>query len=174
MNLVLIGYRGTGKSTIGALLSEQLGMPYISTDEEIVRRAGMSIPEIVEKNGWPFFRDLESSVLKDLSGAGSTIIDTGGGIIEREENVACLQHNSSVFWLTAQVDTIVERIQSGTQRPALTAGKTFTEEVAEVLERRNPLYQRAAHHRIATDNIPPRQVAESMIEIWQKHLPASA
>ena len=68
MNIVLIGYRGTGKSTVGKLLAEQLGMSYISMDDEIVQNAGMSVPEIVEKQGWPGFRDMESELARNLSG----------------------------------------------------------------------------------------------------------
>ncbi|MGD8449451.1 MAG: shikimate kinase, partial [Desulfobacterales bacterium] len=95
-------------------------------------------------------------------------IDTGGGVIERPENVESLKINSRIFWLRASVDAIVSRIQEGTQRPALTDGKTFTEEVAEVLERRTPKYKSAAQFEIDTDPLTPEQVAERVIRIWQK------
>jgi shikimate kinase len=168
MNLVLIGYRGTGKSEVGQILARRLGMQYIGMDAAIVARAGMPIPEIVEKFGWPHFRDLESAEARELMGQDKLIIDTGGGVIERPENIEVLQKNARIFWLKAAVATIVARIGGGTERPALTAGKTFTEEVAEVLERRTPLYAGAAHHAIDTDELTPEQVADRIIEAWRK------
>lgn len=168
MNIVLIGYRGTGKSVVGALLSARLKMPCIGMDEEIVKRAGMSIPEIVEKYGWPKFRDMESKEVRELARLDNIIIDPGGGVIERPENIEALQTNSRIFWLKASVDTIVSRIEEGTERPALTSGKTFTEEVAEVLERRTPKYKSAAQYEINTDELTPEQVADRIIEIWNK------
>jgi len=168
MNLVLIGYRGTGKSEVGALLAKRLGMQLVGMDAEIVKKAGLSIPEIVQKYSWTRFRDMESAVVRELAELDSIIIDTGGGVIERPENVETLQKNSRIVWLKASVATIVLRIESGTERPALTSGKTFTEEVSEVLERRTPLYRNAAQCEIDTDELTPDQVADTIVEIWKK------
>jgi shikimate kinase len=168
MNIVLIGYRGTGKSVVGELLALQLDMPLMGMDAQIVKKARMPIPEIVEKLGWPGFRDIESQVARELAGLDNIIIDTGGGIIERPENIEALKINSRIFWLKASVDAIVSRIQEGTQRPALTAGKTFTEEIAEVLEQRIPKYKSAAQYEIDTDPLTPDQVAEKIIQICRK------
>ena len=165
MNIVLIGYRGTGKTVVGELLAERLGMTYMGMDAQIVKKAGMSIPEIVEKSGWPKFRDMESEVARELAGLDHLIIDTGGGVIERPENIEALKTNARIFWLKASVEVIVSRIHQDTQRPALIAGKTFTEEIAEVLEQRTPKYQSAAHHEIDTDPLTPEQVAEMIIQI---------
>lgn len=164
MNIVLIGYRGTGKSEVGALLAERLGMRCIAMDAEIVKKAGMPIPEIVAKSGWPGFRDRESEEARELAGCDNIIIDTGGGIIERPENIEVLQKNACMIWLKASVATIVARIEGGSERPALTEGKSFTEEVAEVLERREPRYRSAAHHEIDTDELTPIQIAELIVE----------
>ena len=174
MNIVLIGYRGTGKSVVGMLLARRLGRQYISMDAEIVKKAGMPIPEIVEQQGWPGFRDLESAQARDLAGLDNLIIDTGGGIIERPENIEVMQKSALIFWLKASVDTIVARIQGDTQRPALTTGKTFTEEVAEVLERRISKYKSAAHHEIETDEFTPDQIADRIILIWWGKTPAES
>jgi len=168
MNIVLIGYRGTGKTVVGELLAARLGMTYMGMDAQIVKKAGMPIPEIVEKSGWPGFRDMESEVARELAGLDNLIIDTGGGVIERPENIEALKTNARIFWLKASVDAIVSRIQDDTQRPALIAGKTFTQEVAEVLEQRTPKYQSAAHHEIDTDPLTPEQVAEKIIQICGK------
>jgi shikimate kinase len=168
MNIVLIGYRGTGKSLVGGVLARRLGMPYIGMDAAIVQRAGMTIPEIVENYGWPKFRDIETEEARELAGLDNVIIDTGGGIIERPENIAALQKNGCIFWLKASVETIVARIQGGSDRPALTAGKSFTEEVAEVLEHRTPGYKSAAHYEIDTDELTAEQIADRIIGIWNK------
>lgn len=167
MNLVLIGYRGTGKSEVGARLASRLGMSYVGMDAAIVEKAGMPIPEIVAKYGWQHFRDLESEVARELAGRDGLVIDTGGGVIERPENVEILRTNARVFWLKASVATIVARIEGGTERPPLTTGKSFTEEVADVLERRLPKYESAAHHEIDTDTLTPAEVADRVVEIWQ-------
>ena len=168
MNIVLIGYRGTGKSVVGELLAMHFGMTCMDMDAQIVKKAGMLIPEIVEKLGWPGFRDIESEVARELAGLDNIIIDTGGGVIERPENIEALKINSRIFWLKASVDAIVSRIQEDTQRPALTAGKTFTEEVTEVLEQRIPKYKSAAQYEIDTDALTPEQVAEKIIQICGK------
>jgi shikimate kinase len=165
MNIVLIGYRGTGKSVVGELLARKLNRETISMDAEIVKKAGMSIPEFVEQNGWPKFRDLETEVAQELAERDNIIVDCGGGVIERPENIPALRSNGVIFWLQASVDVVVSRIADGTERPALIEGKTFTEEVAEVLERRTPLYSEAAQHIINTDDMTPDQVSDSILAI---------
>jgi len=168
MNIVLIGYRGTGKSHVGRLLAEKLSFPYVSIDKAIVLRAGLSIPEIVERYGWPGFRDRESLEVREMAVWDSIVIDAGGGVIERPENVELLRGNGCVVWLKASVETIVSRIKGNDERPALTAGKTFTEEVAEVLERRTPLYRAAAMYEIDTDALEPGEIADMIIKIFQQ------
>ncbi|MEE8399516.1 MAG: shikimate kinase [Desulfobacterales bacterium] len=168
MNIVLIGYRGTGKSVVGRHLAERLQMPCMGMDGLIVEKAGMSIPEIVEQSGWTAFRDLETDVARDLASRDGIIIDTGGGVIERPENIDVLRQNACIFWLKASVDTIVSRIQEGTERPALTEGKTFTEEVAEVLTERRPKYKGAADYEIDTDPLRPELIAEQIMDLWQE------
>ncbi|MGH7166163.1 MAG: shikimate kinase [Nitrospiraceae bacterium] len=163
MNLVLIGYRGTGKSSIGHLLAQRLGWNLISTDDEIVKRAGFSIPDIVTQSGWDHFRDLETDVCRDVAARDRIIIDTGGGVILRQQNVDRLKANGVLFWLTAEVPTIARRIGGDTQRPSLTGAKSFTDEIAEVLHARLPKYQAAADHVIATDRLAPDQVADAIL-----------
>ncbi|HKI51587.1 MAG TPA: shikimate kinase [Geothermobacteraceae bacterium] len=163
MNIVLIGYRGTGKSAVGKLVAKRLNRPLVNMDAEIVEQAGRSIPEIVEAEGWEHFRDLETAEARKLAGLDNLVIDCGGGVIERDENTAILQQNAKVFWLKASVATIVKRIAGDTQRPSLTGGKSFTEEVAEVLERRTPKYRSAAHYEIDTDPVTPAQIVDAII-----------
>lgn len=163
MNLVLIGYRGTGKSTIGQVLAARLGRPLISTDAEIVKRAGRTIPEIVTLHGWEHFRDLESQVCQELAGRTDLVIDTGGGAILRPENVEALRKSGKLVWLTASVPTITGRIGRDTQRPSLTGAKSFIDEIEEVLRERQPKYQAAAHHVVSTDGRSVEQIAEHIL-----------
>jgi shikimate kinase len=163
MNVVLIGYRGTGKSTVGRIVATRLGRTVVSTDAEIVKRAGRAIPEIVAQRGWDYFRDFESQVCRDLAEGDGLVIDTGGGAILRSENVERLKHHGIVFWLTASVETITKRIGRDTQRPSLTGTKSFVDEVEDVLRERMPKYQAAADHVIATDGRPVVQIADEIL-----------
>lgn len=165
MNIVLIGYRGTGKSTVGKVLARRLGRDLLSTDTEVVKRAKLSIPELVQRHGWDYFRDMESTVCRDLAGRDQVIIDTGGGAILRPENVDALRKNGRLYWLTASVETISRRIGHDTQRPSLTDGKSFIEEIRDVLAERMPTYQAAADRTIATEGLTVNQVAESILRM---------
>ncbi len=169
MNIVLIGYRGTGKSTVAAILASRLSWQTISTDEEIIRQAQLSIPEIVARFGWDHFRNLESEVCRSLSERDHLVIDTGGGVIVKPENVGALKPNGLFFWLTATVPTITRRIGGDTQRPPLKGGKTFTEEIEEVLREREPKYAAAADYVIATDSVSPGQIADQVLEHLSSH-----
>jgi shikimate kinase len=164
MNLVLVGYRGTGKSLVATLLGSRCRRPVVSLDQQIVERAGKSIPEIVAERGWPGFRDLEQAVCAEYAAMHGQVLDCGGGIVERPANVLALRHHGRIVWLRAEVATIVARIQGDTQRPSLT-GRGLVDEIAEVLARRTPLYQSAADLQVMTDGVSPTLVAQQ-IEAW--------
>ncbi|NJD90936.1 MAG: shikimate kinase [Geobacter sp.] len=159
MNIALIGYRGTGKSHVGRLLSQKLNLTYVSLDKAVAERAAMTIPQIVEKFGWPDFRDKETFEVRQVAGQDGLIVDCGGGVIERPENIELLRASSRIVWLQASVPVIVARIGGDDGRPALTAGKTFTEEIAEVLARRTPVYAAAAEFTVDTDSLSPEEIA---------------
>ena len=161
MNIVLIGYRGTGKSSVATVLANRLRWERVSTDTEIVARAKQSIPEIVQAFGWEYFRDLESDICREVGGRDHLIIDTGGGVILRPQNVEALKTNGRLFWLTAEIATIESRISGDTQRPSLTGSKSFIEEIADVLEERCPKYRAAADHVIPTDRQSVTRVADT-------------
>jgi shikimate kinase len=165
MNIVLIGYRGTGKSTVGRLLAARLGRELVSTDAEIVKRMQRSIPEIVAQEGWDCFRDLESDICRELASRDQLVIDTGGGAILRAQNVEALKRNGTVCWLTASVETIVKRIGDDNQRPSLTGTKSFVNEIQDVLRERAPKYQAAADHVIATDDRSINQLVETLLTL---------
>ena len=165
MNIVLIGYRGTGKSTVGRLLAVRLGRELVSTDAEIVERAQRTIPEIVAQEGWEYFRNLESDICRELGVRDRLMVDTGGGAILRGKNVEALKRNAVLFWLTASVETIVKRIGRDNQRPSLTGTKSFVDEIRDVLQERTPKYQSAADHIIATDDRSIDQVVEHLLTL---------
>jgi shikimate kinase len=165
MNIVLIGYRGTGKSTVAKILGQRLGWKIMSTDKEIVKEAGQSIPKIVEQFGWDHFRELETQMCRKLQEQTDLVIDTGGGLILKEENVNILKANGTIFWLTAEVSTIVKRISGDTQRPSLSGTKSFLEEIEDILKERTPKYQAAATHIISTDQTSPDKIADSILSL---------
>ncbi|GAB4341719.1 MAG: shikimate kinase [Candidatus Abyssubacteria bacterium] len=168
MNIILIGYRGTGKSTIARKLAERLSMPVTAMDEEIVKRAGKSIPEIVEQYGWDYFRDLESELAAELGSRDGLIIDAGGGVIVREQNIQNLKKNGIVFWLVADEQTIVDRIKGDDQRPSLSGSKSFLDEVFEILTLRTPMYRAAADHTIDTAVTSVEDAVDVIAEIFSE------
>ena len=168
MNIVLVGYRGTGKSAVGAIVAERLGMPCVAMDAKIVEKVGMSIPEFVEKHDWPAFRNVESEVARELSGVDNIVVDSGGGVIERPENIDALRTSGIIIWLKASVGAIVSRIEGGTERPSLTGVKSFTDEVEEILDRRIPKYAAAAQCEVDTDDLTPEQVADRVVGFWER------
>ena len=162
MNIALIGYRGTGKSTIGRLVAESTDLELANLDALIIEKAGMSIPMIVENYGWDQFRDIETQVLEETVEKDNLLLDCGGGIIIRPENREILLRTAEVFWLTASVETIARRISDDNQRPSLT-GKSFVEEIAEVLKEREPLYRRSSAHVIDTDAMDAKEAARRIL-----------
>jgi shikimate kinase len=165
MNVVLVGYRGTGKSAVGQLLADRLGLRVVSLDAALQGIAGKSIPEIVQEVGWPGFRDLEEQVVATFAAQDGQVIDCGGGVIEREANFERLRAAGPVVWLKASTATIVRRIQGDTQRPSLTGAKSFTDEVDEVLQRRTPLYGQIAHYEVDTDGRTIDDIAAEIVQL---------
>lgn len=162
MKVFLIGYRGTGKTTAGRLLSEMLGFSFIDTDQRIEERIGTSIRELVEKNGWESFRKREQSFLFDLESTDNAVIATGGGIVLDPANRLFIRENGLVFRLYADMATLITRImsdpQSDASRPSLTDQEP-EEEIRAVCVEREPFYSDAAHHEVDTTDQTPKQVA---------------
>ncbi len=170
MNIVLIGYRGTGKTTIAQKLGKRLSMRVVNMDAEIIKRAGMTVPEIVDRHGWSYFRDIESGVAADLEDEDNIVIDAGGGIIAREQNVESLKKKGVIFWLVADEKTIVGRIMQDHLRPSLSGTKSFVEEVSEILAERIPKYQAAADHLINTAALTPEEAVDTIVRIFSQTL----
>jgi len=163
MNIVLIGYRGTGKTVVGKQLAEKLHKKLIATDELVAQKADLSIPELVERYGWRRFRDFERKVVEEISTLDNCIIDTGGGVILRKENVHDLKKNGLVILLKANMATIVNRIKKDTQRPSLTATRSFIEEVEDVLNQRKRKYEDAADYSIDTSKLTVNEVVNRIL-----------
>lgn len=166
MNLVLIGYRGTGKSSVAELVGVTLSMPVLHMDDEVVRLVGCSIPEFVEQHGWDAFADLETQVVTEAARKENTVIDSGGGVVRRSRNMAMLKQNGTIFWLTAGVETIKERIKNESEeRPPLTDAASPVEEVEEVLYARLPVYAEYADHIIETENRTLGEIAGEIVQL---------
>ena len=163
-NLILIGMRDSGKSTILKLLAKRLQMAYIDVDNLIVSEAGMSIGEIVQRNGWKYFRDRESEVIKKVSSLTDTLIATGGGSIVRTKNANYLKKNGAFIFLNAGADTLVKRNNKLSLKPRLTDRKTINEEIQILLEERISLYNELADITVYVDNKKPETVVNEIIE----------
>jgi shikimate kinase len=154
MNIYLIGYRCTGKSSAGKLLAGRLGMKFTDTDEEIVKRAKKPISVIVEASGWGGFRRIEKEIIRDISKVDRQVVAAGGGTILDDDNVDIMKKTGIVIWLRAESGTIKGRIakdgKTDEYRPALTAKGTI-EEIGDILETRRSFYERAMDHFIDTD-----------------------
>lgn len=157
----LIGYRGTGKSTLAPLLARQLGWNVIDTDAEIERSSGTSIPEIFAGAGEARFRDLEHAALQSAIGQSRVILSTGGGIVLRPENRALLRAAGPSVWLTAAIDVLADRLSSGS-RPALTT-LSLREELRTLLAQRTPLYREVATLTLDTDSESPEDTAARVL-----------
>ncbi len=165
-NIVLTGFMGTGKTTISKILSKMLGMPLIDIDEEIEKYQGMTINEIFARFGEPYFRDIESMIIKRISEMRGIIISTGGGSVLREENIRNLKSNGIIFCLTATPDTIFKRTKHHDDRPLLRVPDPMAR-IKELLEYRMPFYEKA-DFLIPTDNLTPEEVVEEIIRLWKR------
>jgi len=153
MNVILIGYRCTGKSSVGERLSQVLHLPFYDTDTLIEKLTGKTIREMVDERGWESFRKKEKEIIKSLTTTDESIIATGGGAVMDQENVNILKKNGVLIWLTADIDTIIQRMQDDAnsikQRPPL-FHDDFLQETKSMLEERIPVYSRLADFSIDT------------------------
>ncbi len=161
--IALIGYRATGKTTVGIKLADLLEWNFTDIDEEIVKEQGKNIEKIVSEKGWPHFRKLESLKLKELINREKLVVATGGGAILDKKNRELLKENFFVIWLTASTATIKRRLKKDIskfeQRPSL-SGKGLLDEVDEILEMRTGYYKETSDIIIATDKYSPQEVID--------------
>lgn len=162
-NIVLIGMRGSGKTTIAKLLSQKLNREYLDLDEIMIKKIGMTIPEIVEKYGWDYFRDQESTIVEEVSLLENKVISTGGGVVTRAKNISALKKNGVVILLNASVEVLLDRIGDDSNRPSLTNKSTRKEEIEELLKQRKRLYEEAADEIIDTSKLSPDEVVNQIL-----------
>ena len=152
-NIVLTGMPGSGKSTVGKLL-ELEGFSFVDTDEEIEKRCGCSICDLIKEKGEPYFRDLETEVIREVSSNSCRIISTGGGAILREENVRCLKRNGRLYFLNAELS----RLQATNSRPL----SDTVEKLKRLYMERMPVYQKSAD-MVVPDLAEPQEEANYII-----------
>lgn len=165
MQLILIGYRGTGKTTVARRVAELLGFDCFDSDVEVERRAGKSIKQIFADDGEQAFRDREIQVIADLSQHGDSVLSLGGGAVMREETRQAIEPGT-VVWLTARPETIFERMardaKTSQQRPNLTTGGGLAE-ITSLLSHREAVYRACADFTVETDNKSVEQVAQQIV-----------
>ena len=163
-NIFLIGFMGCGKSTIARRLSQKLGMEQVEMDEQIVQEQGMPIAEIFEKYGEDYFRDMETDLVKRLQQKDGVIVSCGGGAVLREENRRVMKDSGVIIWLTAEPETILERVKHGTDRPVLN-GRMNVEYITELMEQRRDCYEAAADFMVFTDGKEIDAICEEILTL---------
>lgn len=166
MNLVLIGFRGSGKTTVGRELARHLGLRFIDTDNEIERKAGKTIARIFKDEGEAGFRELEKKEVLNACGLQRCVISAGGGATENPELAAAMKKTGLVILLSASPEILYARTEqdgsSASRRPALTESGGLAE-VKELLARRRTAYLNTAHLEVDTTSIEPSEVADRIV-----------
>lgn len=163
-NIFLIGFMGCGKSTVAAKLNQMYGMHVVEMDQEISVRQKMSIPEIFEKYGEEYFRNLESNLLQEIQTGTNQVVSCGGGVVLRTKNVAEMRKNGRIVLLTAKPENVLRRVRENDDRPILKGRKTV-KDITELMEARREKYEEAADIVVATDDKSVSVICE---EIMQK------
>ena len=167
MNIVLIGYRCSGKTAVGEVLARELGMDFLDMDALIEEDACCSIETIISEKGWPHFRSMEKRLVRMISRKDNLVIATGGGVVTDEENVKNLKENGWIVWLNGRPEVFKERMgreqRSGKTRPSLTGGDPLGE-IKQVMRDRKPLYEKAGDLRVDTTVLSIQEVKNSIIK----------
>lgn len=161
-NIVLIGFMGTGKTTIGRLLASRLGRPFVDSDKKVEYESGMTIREIFERYGEAYFRQKEKEMIARLSRYNNTVIATGGGVVLSSENMRRLKKNGIIIALTASVETILERTSRRNTRPLLLDVAAREQVVDRLMAERHGLYQNADFTIDTNGNSPQYVINEIM------------
>lgn len=165
-NIILTGFMGAGKTTVGRILARTCGFDFVDLDEMIVTSRGKPIKEIFAEEGEEAFRNYETETLLSLKDASRKVLATGGGIILRAENRQLLKKMGMVVYLRASFETIVKRVSKSNQRPLADLSRG-TERLQSLLESRKSLYEQA-DIVVDTDNCDGRQVASYILERLSK------
>lgn len=160
-HIYLIGFMGTGKTTVSRKIKKLTGRPEIDMDAAIVEKNGISINEMFEKYGETYFRDRETEMVKEIAQMESAIVSCGGGCVLRPENVAAMKESGKIVLLTATPETVLERVRFSNDRPIL-KGHMNVEYIAQLMERRRAVYESSCDIAIATDGKTPEMIAEEI------------
>jgi shikimate kinase len=165
-SICLIGYRGTGKSTVAQQLAQRLGWDWVDSDIEVERRTGKSIAELFADDGEAAFRDLEADVVAEVCRRDRTAIALGGGSVLRWESREAFRQCGAVVWLRASVEAIVARLRAdettAVRRPQLTRSGG-RREIEELLAVRTPIYRGCATLEVDTDGKAPAEIADEIV-----------
>lgn len=162
--IILIGYMGAGKTTVGRYISQKFGYAFVDTDAYIVEKAGMTINDIFEKHGEAYFRELETEAIRELKGQkGNMVIATGGGLPLREENRKYLHELGEVYFLRARAETIYDRVKGNGDRPLLACADPLLR-IREMLRERTPIYEQVSDRQLDTDNMTLEAAAAYIME----------
>lgn len=164
MNIVLTGMMGTGKTVVGKKLAQELNMKYISTDEMIEKDVGMSIAKIFKRKGEPYFRDVETKAIKCVAMLDNYVIDTGGGVVQRKENMEELERNGAIICLTASPEVILKRTRKTNYRPLLNVDNPVSE-IKKLLKKRERFYKRCSR-MIDTSNKGIEEVVDEIMKFF--------
>ena len=169
--MVLIGFRGTGKTTVGKRVAQRLGMKYIDTDERLEDACDVSVKEFVQQSGWREFRWREQEVVRGLVLLDGYVIAGGGGVILNRENIRTLRSNGRTVLLTADPETILDRLRKDPltegRRPPL-GDDLWEREVRDLIRARETTYLNSADHVIDTTQLGVDEVVEAVIQWWEE------
>lgn len=161
-HIFLIGFMGAGKSTVARALVDKTGWPLVEMDEEIEREQGMTIREIFDRFGEAQFRDIESQFILHLKDREPCVISCGGGVVVRPENTEYMKKSGRIVYLTAEPETVYERVKDNDDRPIL-RGHMNVAYIAQLMEKRRDLYEAAAEITVATDGKTGEEIAGEIL-----------
>lgn len=163
-NIILIGFMGVGKTSLGKLLASKLGRAFIDLDEKIERDANMSIPKIFEMHGEKYFRELEKSAVREVTARKNLVVATGGGTVKDEENLQLLKSSGVIICLTADAEEIFRRTEKRGERPVLDGGgNERLETIKKLLAEREKFYSQA-DFKIDTTDWSPLQIVNEICD----------
>lgn len=168
-NIILTGFMGAGKSTVGKILSLKLGVDFYDTDELIAEKAKMTITDIFLQRGEKYFRDMETEIVKQIGAKapGTCVVATGGGVVLRAENVTALKENGWIVYLEVSPREVYRRLKDNKERPLL-AGEEPLKKIEELMAERRPFYQRAANLRVKAEGKRPSEIADEILTSLKK------
>ena len=166
-HIFLIGFMGSGKSTVAKYLSSAYQMKQIEMDEQIEKDEGRSISSIFEKEGEEYFRTLETELLKSLDPRETFVVSCGGGAAVKEENVREMKEKGRIILLSAQPETVYVRVKNSHNRPLL-EGNMNVSYIKELMGKRQKLYERAADFQVKTDGRTAKDIGEEIIKQIRK------